>query len=235
MLSGPQCPALPTGPQGATGSQGPQGPQGETGLTGPQGQVGPIGVQGASGPQGPQGETGETGPQGPPGPGAIIPFASGSEESILVINEDGSSYMQTAVSFGGNEGVQIVGGSIHLDYASHSFQLPRDGTITSIAAYFTVARELSLADSTVQVSIQLYSSSTPDNTFAPVIFGAVFLGPPLHGTVLVGTAVSGIESGLSIHVSAGTRLMLVFLAESFSGVETLLPIYGYMSGGISID
>lgn len=98
--------SLEPGPQGPQGIQGMPGPKGEQGLkgeqgpkgdTGPQGQQGIQGLQGPKGDAGPKGDTGAqgiTGPKGDPGDPAT------DDQTLSVINVEGSDYL--AIS-GGNQ------------------------------------------------------------------------------------------------------------------------------------
>ena len=113
--------------------------------------------------------------------------------------------------------------------------MPRDGTITSLAAYYSVAAEASLVGSTVTITAQMYSSPTPNNVFAPIAGASVVLAPPLTGAVAIGTISSGITTGLSIPVTAGTRLLLVFTATVTGGIDVATILTGFASGGLSIN
>jgi BclB C-terminal domain-containing protein len=129
----------------------------------------------------------------------------------------------------------VAGGVIDLTgLDAYAFSVPRDGTITSISAYLSTAAELSLADSAVTVTAQLYSSSAPDDTFTPVAGASVTLQPPLTGTVPTGTAVSGIAEGLALPIAAETRLLMVFSPTVTAGPDTAAVITGNLSAGISI-
>lgn len=144
------------------------------------------------------------------------------------------------VGFGSSaEGVSILGGVIDLTGAggtllNFAFSVPRDGTITSLAAYFSTTLALSLVGTTLTITAQLYSSTTPDNTFTAVPGATVVLAPSLTGVLALGTISSGLTTGLSIPVTAGTRLLLVFSATA-SGVTLINTVAGYASGGLGIS
>jgi BclB C-terminal domain-containing protein len=114
-----------------------------------------------------------------------------------------------------------------------AFSVPRDGTITSIAAYFSTTVALALVGTTVTLTAQLYSSTTPDNTFAPIPGAIVTLAPPLTGVVAIGTISSGLTTGLAIPVTAETRLLMVFTATA-AGVTLINTVAGYASAGVAI-
>ena len=118
--------------------------------------------------------------------------------------------------------------------ANLAFSAPRTGTITSIAAYFSVVTGLSLLGTTITVHAQLYSSPTPNNTFSPISAAVVNLSPTIGGIISIGNITSGITSGLSIPVTAGTRLLMVFSITS-SGVSLANTLTGYASAGVNIS
>ncbi|WP_374214180.1 exosporium glycoprotein BclB-related protein [Candidatus Desulfosporosinus nitrosoreducens] len=128
--------------------------------------------------------------------------------------------------------IDLTGGAgIALDYA---FSVPRDGTITSIAAFFSTTVALSLVGSTVTINAQLYSSTTPDNTFTPVAGTEVTLAPSLTGVLAIGAISSGVLTGLAIPVTEQTRLLMVFSVTA-TGLSLLNTVAGYASAGVGIS
>jgi BclB C-terminal domain-containing protein len=113
-----------------------------------------------------------------------------------------------------------------------AFSVPRAGTITSIAAYFSTTLALALVGTTITISAQLYSSTTPDNTFSP-IGTPVTLAPALTGILAVGTVSNGILTGLSLPVTTQTRLLMVF-SSTAAGLSLVNTVEGYASAGITI-
>ena len=235
----PTGPTGPRGPQGYPGSTGPIGPRGPQGFPGPRG---PQGVQGAQGPQGPQGIQGPSGPTGPIGPtgptgadgaagaGAIIPFASGPLTTLRTVS--GGPGTQALIGLGAND---TTGEPIDTARLSNlAFFMPRDGVITSIAAYFNAGASLAFTGSEVTISAQLYSSTASDGTFVPVAGAAVTLAPALTGTISIGTNVNGITTGLSIPVTAGARLMMVFSSAVTGGKDIATEISGFAGAGVNI-
>lgn len=232
----------PTAIAGQTGEQGPIGPQGDQGTPGADGATGPTGPQG---PQGPAGGPGPQGPQGPQGPagsggaGAIIPFASGAPIVMTTVlgGLEGSS---SVVGFGSSEtGLTKLGGNIDLTGASgtsmnYAFSVPRDGTLTSLSAYFSTTAAMALIGTTVTVTAQLYHSTEPNNTFTPVAGAVVTLSPVLTGLVSLGTYSSGITTGLSIPVTAETRYLLVYSATA-TGLALVNTVQGYASAGLALQ
>jgi BclB C-terminal domain-containing protein len=224
-----------TGATGATGVTGLTGPTGPTGFTGPTGATGATGV-GATGATGP---TGATGAVGPSGAGAIIPFASGQPVSVNTIagglSGQGAligfgSSGQTPANLGGS--IDLTGGpGINLNFA---FSVPRDGTITSMTAYFSNTTALALIGSSITLSGQLYQSTTPDNVFTPIAGAVATLAPALTGIVANGQVSSGTVTGLSIPVTTGTRLLFVGSATA-AGLSLINTTPGYWSAGVAIQ
>ena len=122
-----------------------------------------------------------------------------------------------------------------LGLTNFAFSVPRDGVITSLAAYLSISAGLSLIGSTVTVTAQLYESTTPDNNFVAVPGAVVTLAPPLTGLISIGDISSGVTTGLNIPVTAGTRLLLVFSAEVTDGLDVAAAIAGYASAGLGIS
>ena len=145
----------------------------------------------------------------------------------------------TTVDVYKRQGLTITGGVINLTnpagtLTNFAFSMPRAGTITSISAFFSTTAALSLVGSTIQITAQLYSSSTPNNQFTAVPGAVVTLSPALTGVLSVGAISSGITTGLNITVTTQTRLMLVFSATA-SGLSLVNTVVGYASAGIAIS
>ncbi|MGG4404277.1 exosporium glycoprotein BclB-related protein [Paenibacillus amylolyticus] len=228
-----------TGATGAAGLAGVTGATGATGVTGDTGAAGIAGVTGATGATGIAGVTGSTGVTGATGSGAIIPFASGGP-AILTTILGGLVGTTSLIGFGSSAtGVSILGGTIDLTgtivgpLINFAFSVPRDGVITSIAAYFSTTAALALVGSTVTITAQLFSSPTPDNAFTAVPGAVVTLAPPLTGIIALGSISNGITTGLTIPVTAQTRLLLVFSATA-AGLTLVNTVVGYASGGVNI-
>jgi BclB C-terminal domain-containing protein len=145
------------------------------------------------------------------------------------------------VGFGNSaSSISALGGTIDITgtilgpLINFAFSVPRDGTITSISAFFSTTVALALVATTVTITAQLYTSSTPDNTFVPVPGALVTLAPPLTGVVGLGTISNGITTGLAIPVTEEDRLLLVFTITS-AGVTLLNTVVGYASAGVTIE
>lgn len=171
--------------------------------------------------------------------GSIIPFASGLPVTINTL-VGGLSGPSATIGMGSSvSGVNILGGVIDLTggagvQMNNAFIMPRNGVINSISAYFSNTQALSLVGSTVTVTAQLYQSTTPDNSFTAIPGAMVTLAPSLTGLVAIGTISNGITTGLSIPVTAQTRLMMVYSATA-AGLTLVNTVQGYASGGVNIN
>jgi len=231
-----------TGAAGVAGVTGPTGVTGDPGLagaTGVTGDTGAAGIAGVTGATGIAGVTGSTGITGATGSGAIIPFASGGP-AILTTVAGGLVGTTSLIGFGSSAtGVSILGGTIDLTgtvvgpLINFAFSAPRDGLITSIAAYFSTTAALTLVGLTVTITAQLFSSPAPNNAFTAVPGALVTLAPPLTGLIALGSISNGITTGLAIPVTAETRLLLVFSATA-TGLSLVNTVVGYASGGVNI-
>jgi BclB C-terminal domain-containing protein len=172
------------------------------------------------------------------GGGTIIPYSSGTTSTVTTLL-GGVQGTDTLLGFGSSaSGVQATGGMIDLTGSSgtsinFAFSVPRDGTITSMSVFFSASNALNLIGSTVILSGQLYESTVPDNLFYAVP-GANITAVPLTGLINVGRVANGAVSGLSIPVTAGTRLLFVGSATA-SGLSTVNTISGYWSAGVTIQ
>jgi BclB C-terminal domain-containing protein len=140
----------------------------------------------------------------------------------------------------GNSGplLSALGATIDLTGAAgtllnFAFTVPNDSIITSIAAYFSTTVALTLIGTDITINAQLYSSPTPNNIFSPIAGTSLSLTPALSGLVSIGTISRARLDGLSIPVTAETRLLLVFSATA-SGVTLINTVGGYGSAGVTI-
>ncbi len=232
-----------TGAAGATGATGVIGPVGATGVTGMMGATGATGTTGAIGPTGATGITGMmgvTGATGSAGAGTIIPFASGLPQTITTSPLPGGPSVGILVGFGNSAPTSSpLGATIDLTggpgvATNFAFSIPRNGTLTSFAAYFSNATVMNLVGTTLTLTGQLYMSATPNNTFVPIAGTAVALTPAFTAIVPVGATANGIVTGLNIPVTAQTRLLFVG-SLSITGVPVLITASGYWSGGATIQ
>lgn len=226
----------PLGPTGADGAIGPTGADGAIGPTGADGPLGPTGADGAIGPTGADGAIGPTGATG--GGGAIIPFASGVPLVLTTIT-GGLVGTPGFLGFGTSApGLTITAGTIDLTnpagtQTNFAFSVPRAGTITDIAVFFSVTVPLAIPGTTITINAELYQSTIPDNIFTAVAGTSVNLSPALTDPVVIGNISKGLLTGLSIPVTPETRLLLVFTATA-AGASLINTITGYASAGIAI-
>lgn len=237
--TGATGPAGLQGITGVTGSTGATGTAGSTGSTGATGVTGATGATGSTGADGLIGPTGATGDAGVSGSSALIPYGSGLPVTMTTVL-GGLLNTSSIMGFGTSaSGITISAGSIDitgspiLNY-SLAFSVPQDGVITGMAAYFSTTVGLSLISSSITVTARLFESSTPDNQFTEIPGAVVTLTPDFTGILAIGTVSSGLTPGLSIPVTAGTRLLFVFSAEVTSGLDLATAIVGYASGGVSL-
>jgi BclB C-terminal domain-containing protein len=139
----------------------------------------------------------------------------------------------TGINVSGSGTIDLTGAAGTL--LNLALSVPRTGTITSIAAYFSTTASLTLLGSTVSITAQLYRSTTPDNIFTPIPGASVTLSPALTDIVSIGSVSSASISGLSIPVTTGTRLLMVFSADVTAGLDLATTIAGYASAGVNID
>ena len=167
--------------------------------------------------------------------GTIIPFASGTP-MIMTTIAGGLVGTGTVVGFGSSvTGVSIIGSTIDgTSISNEAFSIPRNGTITSISAFFSNTVALSLIGSTVTITVQLYTSPSPNNIFTAVPGAVVTLAPALTGFIAIGNISNGITTGLNIPVTAQTRCMLVYTVTAV-GLTLINTVTGYGSGGVNIN
>ena len=148
----------------------------------------------------------------------------------------GEPLTAAAIGFGNStSSIALVGDTIPLlGLNAQAYSMPRNGTITSIAAYLSTVVSLSLLASTATVYAQLYRSTTPDETFTPIPGTQVVMSPTLNGVIAVGTRLTGLLTGVSVPVTAGTRILMAFTVEITAGVPVAAVVTGYAGGGVTI-
>ncbi len=211
-------------------------------VPGPPGCPGAPGAPGAPGTPGTPGAPGAPGAPGTPGipgAGAIIPYASGGPIAMTSI-AGGLVGTVGLVGFGSSAvGITPVAGVIDLTGTAlgpiidFAFSVPRNGIITSIAGFYSNVLALTLTETTVTITAELYSATSASNSFTTT-GASVALAPPLTGAVALGTISSGITTGLNIPVTAGQRLLMVFSITA-AGVTLITAVTGYASAGVAIS
>ncbi|HEX4731204.1 MAG TPA: exosporium glycoprotein BclB-related protein [Solirubrobacterales bacterium] len=243
--AGPEGKVGAVGPEGKPGPEGKQGPPGTgggspgpEGKEGPQGPTGPVGTVGPAGPQGNVGPQGNQGPVGPAGGGSIVYAASSGAEVALTTIAGGLAGQVAVLPLDGDQAgsAQLVGSALDLTGGSGQIvpaqTFPTNETIESITVFSSTTLAQALVGTTVTVSAQLYTSATPDNTFVPVPGTSVTAAPSLTGVVSIGTVSSGMTTGLSIPVTAGTRGVIV-ISVTAVGVSLIQTVPMYASASIS--
>jgi BclB C-terminal domain-containing protein len=145
----------------------------------------------------------------------------------------------TILGFGSSTAnVTLLGNTINLTGAAgipldFAFNVPRNGTITDISAFYGNVVGLSLIGSTATIQAQVYSAPAGSNTFTAVPGTAVTLAPTLSGVLNIGQTSYATVNGLSVPVTAGSRLLLFFSA-TVTGLSLVNTFVGYMSAGVAI-
>jgi BclB C-terminal domain-containing protein len=139
------------------------------------------------------------------------------------------------IGFGSSgTGVVALNGSINLtDLSDYAFNVPRNGTVTSVSAFFSTSGALALIGTTITITAQLYVSTAPGNIFTPVAGTDVTLTPALTGILPTGTVSTGILTGLNVPVAAQDQLMMVFSITA-AGEALVNTVIGFASAGITI-
>lgn len=182
-------------------------------------------------------------PTPPPPPkrrtnGAIIPFASGNTQVTLTTLATAlpSIGYVSAIGFGDTQnGITIgVGGELSLSAGNMAFSVPRNGIITAISAFFTNTIPITVGTSVLQIVAQLYYAPMTSNVFLPLPGTRVNLTPTITGTIPAGTVFSGTARNLSVNVTRGTRLLLVFSLQVTGAPAVISTLTGNASAGVNI-
>jgi BclB C-terminal domain-containing protein len=144
------------------------------------------------------------------------------------------------IGFGGStSGITPLGGVIDLTgspgtLTNFAFSVSENSTLTSMTGFFSTTAAQSLISTTLTVTVQLYQSTTPNNTFTAIPGAVVTLAPGLTGLVALGDISTGLTTGLNIPVIAQTRLLLVATTNVTAGIDTATTMSGYVSGGVTL-
>ncbi len=174
-----------------------------------------------------------------PSGNSIVPYASGTPVTVTTLIS-GLAGTVALVGFGNSiSGIGLTGTAIDLTGGSginlnFGFCMPRAGVVKSVSAIFSNVTSLNLVGTTVTLTAQLYSNTSSGNSFIPVPGASVVFAPALTGVVSLGNTYSASINGLSIPVSAQTRLLLVVSATA-SGITLINTVAGYISAGLSFD
>lgn len=168
--------------------------------------------------------------------GSIIPYASGiavTAFSVAGIAESGSliGFGNAVTDIGVLDGVvDLTGTLFDGELLNFAFSIPKNGSIESIAATFSISEAISLSRSTT-LHVQLFSAPAGSNIFSAL--PAADLSMTITGPRAIGDTVSGFLDIIpNIHVVAGTRLLLVMY---ITGETLSIPnVEGYLSAGVKI-
>jgi BclB C-terminal domain-containing protein len=178
------------------------------------------------------------GPSGPQGAGgAIIPYASGTTPVALATVAGGLVGTGAIVGFGSSAPtVSLSAGTLTLGVGAtnipdFAFVVPRDGTITSISAFFSATVGVTLgAAGTVRA--ELWIAPAASNTFSPTGV-AVNLAPAFGPVVAVGATAFG-TAAAAFPVATGDKLLLVFSLTA-PGSTAISTLTGFASAGVAIS
>lgn len=166
--------------------------------------------------------------------GTIIPFASGPVLTMNTASGTGRRNSVAMIGFGYGGTVTAPTDPIDLvDAITHvAFSMPAKGTITDMYAFLS-ATAGGLAGQNTVVTAQLFQSTGRDNNFSPIPDALIefeeILGSPAAGTIRQGSL-----TNLSIDLEVGTRLLMVFFAETPAWTAGGTTLSGYLSGSVKI-
>jgi len=165
--------------------------------------------------------------------GAIIPFASGPMPVSLSASElpGGAS---AVIGFGSYRTLPPVDPFALFDLITPTgtefFVVPRSGIITSISGYYVNLKGVS-STGVLTMTGQLFQSDIPGSTKFFPVSGATVTFPSIpSGYIAGGMTLSGNNTGLSIPVTAGSRLLMIYTL-SVTGAQAAPTLIGTISGG----
>jgi BclB C-terminal domain-containing protein len=139
---------------------------------------------------------------------------------------------------GSASNVSVVGGTIdatNSNVAGLAQPITGNHTLTSLDGYFTNTSAMSLVGSTLELRVELWTSSTPDNVFTPVPGASCTLNPSLTGILAIGTVTNCTTTGLSIPIANQTQAILVVRSNVVAGLDTASTLNGYWSAGLTLS
>jgi BclB C-terminal domain-containing protein len=105
--------------------------------------------------------------------------------------------------------------------------------LTSVSASFSSTSTLSLIGSTITLTAEVFTSPTPDDVYTAVPGAICTMAPALTGILTVGTLANCITTGLSIPVTAQTKVIVVVTATVTAGLDVNTTVEGGVSVGVS--
>ena len=165
------------------------------------------------------------------GAGMIIPFSSGTPIDLSIPSSSYLSSSGALVSYGRHR--SGVGGFSNTswspsaaEYGGDIFVVPQAGTLKELHALFAFTA-MPVAGVFGAIAISLYSAPAGSSTFSRLgLYNMDFTSPA------TGDIVQQSFSGLSHELTAGTKLLIVVIAQSSYGPHA---INGCLSGSIVIS
>ena len=230
----------PVGPTGPPGLIGATGTTGATGATGPAGATGPIGPIGATGPTGAPGQAGVDGRDGANGSGAMLSSSSGLAPSTTTTTLGGivNTVAVLPISGAGSLSVVPVGDQIDArgpgGVAGLAQPITGNRALTGMTGTFTSSSPVSLVGTTLQLKVQVWTSTTPGGAFTPLPGATCLLAPAVTGVVSVGFVASCTTPGLSIPLANQNQAILVVSSE-VQGLDLATNLTGFWSAGLTLS
>ena len=170
--------------------------------------------------------------------GTIIPFASGKVVEMQINYSKSLSSNPVLIGFGNSSAyTSAYATSLNLtgttcDGMNFAFDAPRNGTITSVSATFSlIALSNCSTSGNCTVYAQLFEAKVASNTFTAIANTKVTVGSftPKQTTYIA----NKVLSGLNVPVTLGNRYLMVFYTSTSSKDNVLVD--GYASAGITIQ
>ena len=213
------------------GDPGLPGKDGAPGKDGWPGAPGTNGVPGRDGVDGKDGTNGVDGKDGTNSAAAIIGFSSLTEVAVNT-DEGGQPGVFSGVGSNGSLFFSPQAGQIDLTtLANIAPSMPRDGTITSLHAYYGFTRNFDLINTNVTIRAELWTSATFDNIFKP---SGIVVRLELNGNYPIGRVAQGTTGVISVPITLGTRYMLVFSGAAIGQNQVILAV-GQAGGGLAVS
>lgn len=164
--------------------------------------------------------------------GAVIPYASGVVPVAVTSVLNGLVSTGAVIGFGSSSPELLLSGiGINATLGDFAFVAPRTGTITSLAAFFSVAAAIAVTGS-AQVKLQIYIAPGLSTAFVPQTPPLIL--PAITTPVAIGVVRNGIQD-LTIPVNAGDKILLVISVDSTFTDPVGTAVVGHVSAGITID
>lgn len=168
--------------------------------------------------------------------GSIIAFSSGITPVALTSVLGDVAGTAALVGFGTAAPVVGLLDTIVLPLPgvlTEAFNVPRNGTVTSISATFTETVGLTIAPGgSATIRAQLYRAPAGSNTFTATN-AFVNLAPNITGIISAFDVFEG-NATVNLPVRAGDRLVMAFTLETTGGLLEIIALLGSATAGINI-